>query len=92
MNKFVIDSNNSDIKEVTDKMKLDSYNSHNREQIVFRIFCCRKCFSNKKCSNCNCNPLDKVLEPVSCNKKMYPNILNKEKWDKFKKEHNIEII
>lgn len=92
MNKFVIDSNDADIKIVTDKIKLDNYKAHNKEQIVFRVFCCKSCFQNKKCNNCNCNPIDKVVEPTSCNSKMYPNILNEEKWEKFKKEHNIQII
>lgn len=92
MNKFVINRNDSDIKKVTEKLNLKGYLEHNVEQIIFRIYCCKKCFSNKKCNSCNCNPLDKVLEPISCNKKTFPNILNKEKWELFKNEHNIEII
>ena len=92
MNKFVIDRNKADIKKVIDKLKLEHYQEHNAEQIIFRVFCCKNCFINKKCNSCKCNPLDKIIEPGSCNKKAFPNILNKEKWETFKKEHNIEIL
>ena len=92
MNKFVIDSNNVEIKEIADKLKIADYKKHNQEQIIFRINCCKNCFKAKKCNNCNCNPLDKVLEPASCNKKVFPNILSQDKWEVFKKEHNIEIL
>ena len=92
MNKFVIDSNHSDIKNVTAKMILEGYMPHNIEQIIFRIFVCQNCFKNLKCNNCKCSPYDKVLEPISCNKKSFPNILNKEKWELFKNEHNISIL
>lgn len=92
MNKFVIDRNQPDIKKVTEKLNLIGFKEHNVEQIIFRIYCCKKCFLNKKCNACSCNPLDKVLEPISCNKKAFPNILNEEKWKSFKQEHNIEIL
>lgn len=92
MNKFVIDSNSSEIKEVTKKINFNGFQKHNREQILFRIHCCLNCFKNKKCNNCNCNPLDKVTEPISCNKSVFPNILSLDKWENFKKEHNIEIL
>lgn len=91
MNKFVINSNDPDIKRVTDKIKLEGFREHNVEQILFRIKMCKTCFDNKRCSKCKCNPLDKIVEPISCNKQMFPNILNKEKWEDFKKEHKIEI-
>lgn len=91
MNKFVIKRDAPDIKEVTDKLNLNGFAEHNVEQIIFRINACKNCFKAKKCRNCKCNPLDKVVEPISCNK-VYPNIMNKEKWDNFKLENNIEII
>ena len=91
MNKFVIKRDTPDIKEVTDKLNIKGFAEHNVEQIIFRIHCCKNCFKAKTCSNCKCNPLDKIVEPISCNK-VFPNIMSKEKWDNFKKENNIEIV
>ena len=92
MNKFVINKNSPEIKKISDKLKLEGYKEHNIEQILFRINSCLNCFEEKKCNNCLCNPLDKIIEPKSCNPKFFPNILNNEKWIEFKKEHNIEIL
>ncbi len=91
MNKFVISKDDPEIQEVLSKINTRGFLPHNVEQIIFRINNCIKCLQAKKCKNCNCNPLDKIVEPITCNK-VSPNIMSKEKWEKFKTEHNIEIL
>lgn len=62
------------------------------EQIAFRMYLCEKCLENGKCSQCQCNAIDMITEPFSCNsEKIFPNFMNNEKWEAFKKQNNIII-
>lgn len=92
MNNFVINSRLSPLKESLDKLKKWAYKEHQWEQIIFRFYICQKCLEAKKCDSCNCNPLDKLVEPISCNKKMFPNMMSKSVWEDFKKTKNINIL
>ena len=86
---MILNKNNTEIKIHLDKLNLSNYKEHHIEQFIFRIYCCKYCLLKKKCKFCHCNPLDKIIEPTSCNKKVYPDILNNEKWIMFKTKHNI---
>ena len=63
-----------------------------REQIVYRLFLCKDdCVPNKKCKYCGCNPTKKVFVSTSCNNgERFPDLMNKEDWEKFKEKNNIE--
>lgn len=92
MDKFVIDRESPEIKEVLQKMNISGFRPATQEQIIFRIYCCQNCFKARKCSTCSCDPHDKVMEPFSCNPKVYPNIKSEIKWEQYKLEHNIVIL
>lgn len=77
--------------KILDKINIHLYQEHIIEQIILRIYVCKNCLFEKKCKFCNCNPLDKIIEPKSCNK-VAPDFMSKEKWIIFKSTHNIEII
>ena len=74
------------------KIQVQFYKEHHIEQFIFRIHIHKDCLLKKKCKFCNCNPLDKIREPLSCNSSIAPSILPVEKWNEFKKEHLIKII
>lgn len=96
--KLIIDLESDLIKESIEKMKSDfkqrNFKKEQIEQIGFRVYLCSKCIKNKKCSFCGCNPIDVLSEPNSCNKgKIFPDFFKEnEDWEKFKTEHNIEVI
>lgn len=86
-----INRNEQVISDVLRKINISGYKQHTVEQFLFRIYCCKNCFSEKKCKFCKCNPLDKILEPISCNKKVFPDTMNSLKWEEYKKQHNLII-
>lgn len=82
----------SNFKKMESDFKIRNYKKLQIEQIGFRMYLCRKCIISKKCNFCGCNPIDVLSEPMSCNKgKVFPDFLNELDWNRFKKEHNIEI-
>lgn len=91
MSSFVIRTNKSPLKEHLAKIKSWAYKDYQYEQIAFRFFVCQNCLEQKKCNKCSCNPLDKLVEVVSCNPSLFPNMMSKKNWEDFKKTNNIEI-
>lgn len=80
------------LNKIKTEMPSRFYTNSQIEQIRFRMYICSKCLENKKCNFCKCNPIDVISEPYSCNhEKIFPNFLTTLEWEKFKKEHNIEI-
>ena len=62
------------------------------EQIAYRMYLCKNCLENRKCSMCECNPIDMIIEPFSCNKQqIFPNVMNQLNWEEFKQKHNITV-
>jgi len=69
------------------------WDNSTKEQIVFRLYICRDCYEDNKCKSCGCNPLDTFSELISCNNgKRFPNLMNKWKWEEYKKINKIIFI
>lgn len=79
------------ISQHLSKLNLNGYREHHIEQFIFRIHCCQNCLMEKKCKFCKCNPLDKIKEPIACNKKLYPDMMGLLAWNEYKSNHNIVI-
>ena len=62
-----------------------------QEQIAYRLYTCKDtCLVSGKCKVCNCPTVKKSYSYFSCNDgKLFPNLMNKEDWDKYKQEKNI---
>lgn len=62
-----------------------------KEQIAYRMLQCQDCMNNGKCHYCGCNVPGKLYVKESCNNGIrFPDLMNKEHWEKFKKDNNIE--
>ena len=86
-----IDRNSEEVSKYLEKLNLNVYRDYQIEQVILRIYVCKNCLLEKKCKFCSCNPLDKIIEPISCNK-VSPDFMTKEKWEIYKTTHNIEIL
>ena len=66
---------------------------HIEEQIVWRLSKCKDdCVPDGKCQHCNCPTHKKILVTISCNEgERFPDMMNEEDWEEYKKEHNIEV-
>lgn len=88
---MIIDLSSDFITENFKKMKQDFVNRFLKnlqiEQIAYRMYLCESCLKNGKCSGCDCNPIDLLTEPYSCNDgKIFPNFMNQNSWNDFKKK------
>lgn len=69
------------------------YPEYLREQIRYRLsFCIEDCQKQGACVYCGCPPEKKAYNKQSCNGgDRFPDLMNEEEWNKYKKEHNITI-
>lgn len=64
---------------------------HLKEQIAYRRLICKDdCAVEGKCIKCGCEFLGKTSVKQSCNSDRFPDLMDKENWDKYKIENNIE--
>ncbi len=65
---------------------------HLREQRLYRLYMCKDdCLVEGECKECGCPVDKKVFNDKSCNKgERFPDIMDNEKWDLFKKENGID--
>lgn len=64
-----------------------------KEQMRYRFYICTQCFQDKKCIKCSCNPSDTLIDIISCNNgEFFPNLMNRWKWENFKKENNLTFV
>lgn len=60
---------------------------HLREQILMRLKACQDdCLIDNKCIECGCPSNKKVFVIESCNPDRFPDLMNKEDWDKYNKD------
>lgn len=73
--------------------KLIAAPKHLKEQYSYRISKCKDdCIKDSRCKFCGCPPIKKAFSNESCNKgKRFPDLMNAQKWEKYKKENNITI-
>ena len=65
--------------------------AHEKEQVVYRSMICKdECVKNGYCKYCGCNLPGKFYSTRSCNKgELFPDLMSKDEWEKFKKERGI---
>lgn len=74
---------------VLENLNLQPY--HLKEQIAYRRLICKNdCAVEGKCIKCGCEFLGKTSVKQSCNPDRFPDLMDKENWDKYKIENNIE--
>jgi hypothetical protein len=64
-----------------------------KEQILYRASKCQDCYEQEppRCKKCNCKLPGKHYVVESCNPDRFPDLMNEDDWNKFKKENEIEI-
>jgi hypothetical protein len=71
--------------------KLNIIPEHESEQVRYRIEKCKNdCVQYGYCVNCGCELPGKFYVKKSCNKGgRFPDLMDAESWDEYKKENNI---
>jgi hypothetical protein len=64
-----------------------------KEQILYRASKCEDCYRLGRCLNCGCELPGKHYVKESCNDGIrFPDLMNEEEWENYKKENKIEIV
>lgn len=64
-----------------------------KEQLRYRFYICNQCYKELKCEGCGCNPYDTFVDLTSCNNgQKFPNLMNRFKWEDFKKKNNLTFV
>lgn len=60
--------------------------THIQEQVRYRLEKCEKdCLPVEECIVCGCPPEKKAFATKSCNPDRFPNLMNNEEWQEYKK-------
>ena len=72
--------------------KLGFQPQHIKEQIAYRMLVCEDdCMAHGYCKECDCPVPDKMHVKESCNDgKLFPDLMSKVEWTKFKDENGIK--
>lgn len=63
---------------------------HTKDQIIWRLSKCESdCLVEGVCRKCTCPPIKKAFVNESCNPERFPDLMNKEDWEQYKKDNNI---
>lgn len=67
--------------------------AYKQEQVLWRLQICKDdCVKQGECQYCGCPPVKKAYVEESCNGgDRFPDMMNEEDWEKYKKENNITI-
>lgn len=64
---------------------------HIEQQVAYRLLTCKDdCVIAGKCKQCGCSLPGRAFSTPSCNEERFPDMMNEEDWNKYKKEKNIE--
>ena len=64
---------------------------HLKEQVAYRMLLCSDCMEKGSCKICGCDLPGKLYVSESCNKgEIFPDLMSKPEWDKYKKENDIK--
>jgi hypothetical protein len=61
---------------------------HIEEQIMYRASLCSSCINAGKCEVCGCKVPGKLYVAKSCNPDKFPDLMDNNKWEEFKKNLN----
>ena len=66
---------------------------HLKEQVIYRMTICEEdCVKSGKCKYCLCDLPGKFYTDISCNLgEKFPDLMEKEDWEIYKKEHDINL-
>lgn len=63
--------------------------SHIQQQVEYRLSKCQKdCVIVGRCKECTCPLPNRAFTTASCNKDRFPDLMDAESWEEFKKENN----
>lgn len=67
---------------------------HEKEQVLYRMDICKDdCVTQGYCKYCGCSVPGKMYVNQSCNGgELFPDLMTKDVWQKYKEEHNIIIV
>ena len=69
---------------------------HIQEQSIWRLNQVKQispaCFQGNKCINCGCDVIEESFGNSGCVYGCYPDLLNRQEWETFKKKNKIDII
>lgn len=67
--------------------------THTKEQVAYRSEICKNdCMQYGYCVNCGCEVPGKLYVNKSCNGGYrFPDLMEKDEWDKFKIKNNIDL-
>lgn len=73
--------------------QFDLLPQHQREQVLYRSQICKdECIQLGYCVECGCDVPGKLYVKESCNGgKKFPDLMNLEDWQEFKKQNKIKI-
>lgn len=78
------------LKNVTDELL--TLPAHKEEQFKYRLqIMDSQCLTQGYCKICGCKTPQLQMSDESCEGNCYPVMLNKEDWEKFKKENSIIV-
>lgn len=64
---------------------------HIAEQVAYRMLLCKDCMIKGACQYCGCDVPGKLYVAQSCNNgERFPDMMNLEDWNNFKKDNQIE--
>jgi hypothetical protein len=73
-------------------MHLKDLSLSEREQIIWRSLVCAECAESQQCkAGCGCPAPDIFFIPGQCDGKEWPDLMDPETWDTYKKTHDIDI-
>ena len=72
---------------------IDILPQHEKEQVVYRSWICKDdCMQVGYCKYCGCSVPGKLYVKESCNEgELFPDLMNSELWEEYKKEKNINL-
>ena len=79
------------IKMLGDKMRL--LPEHEKEQVAYRAMICKdECVRLEYCVYCGCDIPGKLYVKESCNGgERFPDLMNKDNWEKYKLDNGINL-
>jgi len=61
-----------------------------QEQVALRLLTCKDtCVKEGRCRICTCSLPNRAFSTESCNKELFPDLMNKDEWIKYKEENGL---
>lgn len=71
--------------------KLGILDDHTQEQVALRLLTCKDtCVKEGRCRICTCPLPNRAFSTESCNKDLFPDLMNEEEWIKYKEKNGIK--